>query len=120
MTIFFYILFGFLSGIIGGMGMGGGTLLIPLLTIFLDLEQKLAQGINLITFLVMALVSLCIHYKNGYIETRGIFYIVLTGVVFSIGGAFVAGYLPSRILQICFGVFLSGLAVIEIIKSFKK
>ena len=120
MTIFLYILFGFLSGILGGMGMGGGTLLIPLLTIFLGLEQKLCQGINLITFLVMALVSLCIHLKNGYIETRGIFYIIFSGVIFSIGGALIAGYLPSKILRMCFGAFLCILAIIEFIKVFKK
>ena len=40
MEIFLLILFGFLAGIIGGMGMGGGTILIPLLTIFLSISQK--------------------------------------------------------------------------------
>ncbi len=120
MIIFLYLLFGFLSGILGGMGMGGGTLLIPFLTIFLGLDQKLSQGINLVAFLVMALISLCIHFKNGYIKTKGIFYIILSGVIFSIGGAFVASYLPSKILKICFGTFLCLLAVIEIVKVFKK
>ena len=43
LTIFLYVLFGFLSGVFGGLGMGGGTLLIPLLTIFLGLDQKLCQ-----------------------------------------------------------------------------
>ena len=69
LTIFLYVLFGFIAGIFGGLGMGGGTLLIPLLTIFLGLDQKLCQGINLVSFLVMALFSLIIHYKNGYIVT---------------------------------------------------
>ena len=40
------VVFGLISGVFGGLGMGGGTLLIPLLTIFLDYPQKLAQGIN--------------------------------------------------------------------------
>ena len=31
---------GFLSGIIGGMGIGGGTILIPIMTIFLGFDQK--------------------------------------------------------------------------------
>ena len=61
LTIFLYVLFGFIAGIFGGLGMGGGTLLIPLLTIFLGLDQKLCQGINLVSFLVKALVSLIIH-----------------------------------------------------------
>lgn len=114
------MLFGFLGGIFGGLGMGGGTLLIPLLTIFLGLDQKLSQGINLISFLVMALIALIIHYKNGYIKTKGLMYIILSGLVFSALGALLAGYLPSRVLRMAFGVFLCLLSVIEFIKVFKK
>lgn len=120
MTIFLMILFGFLSGILGGMGMGGGTLLIPLLTIFLGFEQKLAQGINLIAFLVMALITLGIHFKNDFLKTKGTLFLIIPGVVFSCLGALLASYIPSKILRICFGVFLCSLSLIEIIKAFKK
>lgn len=116
LTIFLYILFGFVAGIFGGLGMGGGTLLIPLLTIFLNLDQKLSQGINLVSFLVMALFSLIIHYKNGYVRTKGIFIIILSGVIFSVTGALIAGILPSKILRITFGIFLCFLSLVEIIK----
>ena len=74
-------LFGLVSGIFGGLGIGGGTLLIPLLTIFLGFEQKMAQGINLLSFLVMAIVSIFIHSKNGYIYTQGLLYLISGGVV---------------------------------------
>ena len=47
----YLILSGIISGIIGGMGMGGGTLLIPILSICLGFEQKQAQGINLLVFI---------------------------------------------------------------------
>lgn len=115
-TIVLYAVLGFVSGIFGGLGMGGGTLLIPLLNIFLGLDQKLCQGINLVSFLVMALFSLIIHYKNGFIKTKGIFYIIISGIIFSCAGAFLAGAIPSNILRISFGVFLCVLAVIEFIK----
>lgn len=89
MIYFFYILAGFVSGIFGGLGMGGGTLLIPILSIFLDFDQKLAQGINLLSFLVMAIFSIYIHYRNGYIVTKNIFWIIFFGVIFSVlGGNF--------------------------------
>lgn len=45
----------FAAGLLGGMGMGGGTILIPALTIFLGVEQHAAQAANLIAFLPMAL-----------------------------------------------------------------
>lgn len=117
-TIILYVGLGLVSGIFGGLGMGGGTLLIPLLSIFLGMEQKLCQGINLVSFIVMALFSLIIHYKNGYIQTKGIFYIILSGVVFSFAGSMLANVLPSEILRISFGVFLCGLAVYQFVKAF--
>ena len=120
MIIFFFFFFGVIAGVFGGLGMGGGTLLIPLLTIFLGYEQKLCQGINLISFLVMALISLIIHYKNGYLAMKNIYYIILPGVIFSAGGALLAGYLPSNVLRIGFGVFLSVLSIFEFYKAVKK
>ncbi len=120
LTIFLYVLFGFLAGIFGGLGMGGGTLLIPLLTIFCSLDQKLSQGINLVSFLVMALFALIVHYKNGYVKTKGIFYIILSGIIFSALGSLLAGILPSKILRMAFGVFLCVLSIIQVIKVVKK
>lgn len=120
LTVVIYAMLGFISGIFGGLGMGGGTLLIPLLNIFLGLDQKLCQGINLVAFLVMALFSLIIHYKNGFIQTKGIFYIICSGVVFSLGGAILAGIVPSNVLRITFGVFLCILSIIEFIKTLKE
>ena len=120
MLYFFYVLAGFVSGIFGGLGMGGGTLLIPILTIFLGFDQKLSQGINLLSFLVMAIVSILIHFKNGYISTKHIFWIIPFGVIFSVFGAILMSFLSSRILKIVFGVFLCVLAVVEFVKVFKK
>ena len=77
LLIFLYFLSGFSSGIFGGMGMGGGTILIPILTIFFSLDQRLSQGINLISFLVMSLVALIIHYKNGFLSLNAFFSIYL-------------------------------------------
>ena len=114
------MLAGIISGVFGGLGMGGGTLLIPILTIFLNLDQKLSQGINLISFLVMALFSMFIHYRNGFIVTKHIGYIIISGMIFSVVGAFCMTILPSKVLKIVFGVFLCVLAIIEIIKVFKK
>lgn len=106
LIIFLCIFFGLISGVLGGLGMGGGTLLIPLLTIFLNFDQKLSQGLNLLSFLFMAIFSLTIHFKNGFVKMQNIHLIILSGVFFSILGALLAGYIPSNILRISFGVFL--------------
>ena len=116
LIIFLYIFFGLISGVLGGLGMGGGTLLIPLLTIFIGLDQKLSQGINLMSFLLMSIFSLLIHFKRGFIKSEGIFLIIITGIIFSVIGAYLAGYLPSKFLKLAFGIFLCTLAVFQIIK----
>ncbi len=120
MIYFWYILAGFISGIFGGLGMGGGTLLIPILTIFLGFNQKLSQGINLMSFLVMSIVSIYIHYRNGFIVTKHIFWIILFGSIFSFLGAVAMSFMSSHILKIIFGVFLCVLAVVEFVKVLKK
>lgn len=120
MEIFLLILFGFLAGIIGGMGMGGGTILIPLLTIFLSISQKSAQGLNLICFLFLAIPALIIHFKNKMISTKYLWIVILSGVLFCVLGSFLATLLDSKILKICFGIFLIGLSILEFVKTFKK
>ncbi len=120
MMFFLQVLFGVLGGFFGGLGMGGGTLLIPLLTIFLGFNQQLSQGINLLTFVVMALFSLVIHSKNGFIVTKNLIWIILGGVVFAILGSVLATYVPSLVLRKIFGGFLVILAIVEFLKIFKK
>ena len=45
------VLIGIISGIVSGTGMGGGTILIFLLTFFMGIEQHIAQATNLIFFI---------------------------------------------------------------------
>lgn len=118
MEIFWLIIFGILGGILGGMGMGGGTLLIPFLTIFLSIPQKMAQGINLLAFLPMAIGALIVHFRNKMVITKGIFWIIIPGVIFSIGFAFIANLLNNEILHILFGIFLILIATYESICLF--
>jgi len=58
MSFILYLIAGFLSGLLGGMGMCGGTVLIPALTAVLNVEQHVAQSTNLIAFLPMSAFSL--------------------------------------------------------------
>ena len=44
-----YTIIGFFAGVIGGMGMGGGTILIPALIMFVNIDPKIAQSINLLS-----------------------------------------------------------------------
>ncbi len=107
------VLTGLISGVLGGMGMGGGTILIPLLTIFFDVEQKQAQAVNLAAFIPMAIVSLIIHIKNKRVRTNGILWIIIPAAGLSLAGSFAAQAMNGEILKRIFGGFLLLLSVAQ-------
>ena len=115
MQIVWLIVFGILGGVLGGMGMGGGTLLIPLLTIGLDISQHTAQAINLIAFLPMSIVAIVIHCKNKLINFKVALPIVFAGVLSSIGGSILANNVQSSNLSIWFGIFLIIVGILQIL-----
>lgn len=93
------------------MGMGGGTILIPVLTVFMGVEQHVAQATNLIAFLPMAAFTLKIHKENGLLKTQGLLSLVIPAVLASVAAGFVAALLPSVVLKKLFGAFLVALSV---------
>ena len=94
MAFLLLILCGFAGGLLGGMGMGGGTALIP--------------------FLPMAALALAVHAKAGLLRGRGLFPLVLPALLFSALGSLLAAYLPADALEKGFGVFLIVLALIRL------
>ena len=54
---------GIISGIVSGLGMGGGTILILIFTIFLNIEQHIAQATNLIFFIPTAIIAIYINNR---------------------------------------------------------
>ena len=66
-----YALSGLAAGVLAGMGMGGGTLLIPLLTLALGVGQQEAQGVNMLAFLPGAILALWVHKRAGRVSFKG-------------------------------------------------
>ena len=110
-------LIGFFSGIITGMGVGGGTLLIPALAIFSDLSQQQIQGVNLVVFIPASIAALIIHKKKGNIDSSKSKPLIIFGIIGAIAGAFLAIYLDSDILRKVFAAFLLIIGIIEIKKK---
>ncbi|MDI3311773.1 MAG: sulfite exporter TauE/SafE family protein [Thermoanaerobacterium sp.] len=110
---------GFLSGIIGGMGIGGGTILIPSLTIFANIEQHMAQSVNLLSFIPTASIALLYHLKQRNIVLNIILNIILSGLIGSFIGSYISIYINSYILKKLFAVFLFIMGIYEIISKQK-
>ena len=61
---------GFFAGTVAGMGIGGGAVLIPVLAMVLGMDQRTAQGINLLYFIPTGLIALWMHKKNKKINKK--------------------------------------------------
>lgn len=105
---------GFLSGIISGMGIGGGAILIPALIMTQGIEQKLAQGINLVYFIPTAVIALIVHIKNKSVEIKTALIIGLCGIAGAIAGALIAMQMNNDLLRRLFGAFLLFIGLREI------
>ena len=104
---------GVFGGVLGGMGMGGGTVLIPLLTLFCGVPQHMAQSVNLFTFLPMSLLSLRVHAKKGLLDAKGAVWMMVPATLLSaLGALFVQGVAPGA-LRAGFGVFLCLLSLYQ-------
>ena len=119
MSFYIYLILGFVGGIPAGMGMGGGTITIPLLVLLGGVEQKIAQAANLFAFLPMSAGALKMHAKNGLLEKKGISWLIVPAVVLSAIGSLLIVFLPSDILRRGFGVFLLFLSVFTALKGLK-
>ena len=119
MSFVLYLIAGIVGGIIGGMGMGGGTLLIPILTIFCSVAQHQAQAINLISFIPMAIVALIIHIKNGLVIFKNSFLIIISGAITCAGGCFLSKILGGDLLKRGFGAFLLILSIFQFVSDVK-
>ncbi len=94
--------------------MGGGTILILLLSIFMNLDQHTAQSTNLIFFIPTAITSVIIGIKNKNINVKETWVILVAGVIGSIISANISSHMNVELLKKLFGIFLFIIAIYEI------
>ena len=108
------ILIGVTSGIFSGIGMGGGTILIFLLTMFLGLEQHVAQATNLIYFVPAAISAIIVNYREKNIDIKLATFVSVCGIVGAIIGSIISTNIEVEKLKKLFGIFLAIIAIHEI------
>lgn len=115
MEFVWFLLIAILSGLFAGMGMGGGTFLIPLITLLMNVKQEVAQCVNLLVFIPMAVVDIIIYSKKKLIDFKNWWIISIPAVIISTIGALIAFKLPGNILKIIFGSFIGIIGIVQII-----
>lgn len=110
-----YVLIGLLGGIAGGMGLGGGTILIPFISIFLGVVQKQAQFLNVFSFVIMAFFIIFIYIKTKFIDIFPALLFAIIGAICAIFSALIVQDFSNSTLKIAFGIFLISLALIQLV-----
>ncbi len=108
------IIFGFIAGIVSALGMGGGTILILLLTLFMGIEQHVSQATNLIFFIPTSIVAILMNIKNKKINFKVSKRIIIYGIIGAFIGSFISNKLDTKNLQRIFGIFLMIIAFFQI------
>lgn len=108
------IISAFLSGVLGSMGLGGGTVLIIYLTYFRDVPQTKAQGINLVCFIPIAIIAVFIYSKQKLTDVKASLPLIICACFGAAAGFLALNYIPDQLLGKLFGVFLILLSLKEL------
>ncbi|MBL7996314.1 sulfite exporter TauE/SafE family protein [bacterium] len=118
--IFFYILIGFVAGTLGSMvGLGGGIIMVPALTILLGVDIKSAISASLISLVATSIMSVSVFAKKELVHFKLGLILVSTTIVGSFGGSYIGVYLDPNTLMILFTALMI-FAAIMLIRNLKK
>ena len=110
------IIAGFLSGLIGSMGFGGGGVLIIYLVIFMNVPQLKAQGINLIFFVPCAILATVIYTIKKQIDYKKILPVIVGGLIGAIISSFLLKSINTDYLSKVFAIFLIIMGISSILR----
>ncbi len=102
------------AGILSAWGVGGGTLLLLIMTLLLGVEQRTAQAVNLLFFLPTAASALVCHAKSGCLDKPTLRSAIPWAVTAAVAGAWIATAVDPEMLRRPFGVYLllSGVSLV--------
>lgn len=114
------IIFGIVAGIVASLGMGGGVILVLLLSIFSNLNQHVMQGVNLFFFIPTSMIANFLNIKGKNIDFKISKIITIAGIIGAIVGSNLSFKISNKNLKKVFGIFLCIIAVFEIYSFIKK
>lgn len=102
-----YLLVGLVAGLFGSMtGLGGGIIMVPVMTIFFNIPVHKAVGISLFAILVNSIISSVSYTKRGFTDFKLGLALEQSTLIGAITGALLAGIINGRVLEIIFAIVL--------------
>jgi uncharacterized membrane protein YfcA len=97
----------FVAGLLGALtGLGGGVVVVPLLTLGFGVDLRYAIGASLISVIATSSGAAAAYVREGYTNVRVGMFLEIGTTIGAIGGAFIAGLVPTHAIAIIFAVVL--------------
>lgn len=97
----------FIAGLLGSLtGLGGGVVLVPLLTLFFKVDIRYAIGASLVSVIATSSGAAAAYVKEGFSNIRIGMFLEIATTVGALAGAFLAAFISTRALAVIFGVML--------------
>ncbi|WP_143304749.1 sulfite exporter TauE/SafE family protein [Chitinophaga vietnamensis] len=107
----------FLAGMLGSLtGLGGGVVIIPLLTLVFHVDIRYAIGTALIASIATSSGSASAYVKEGITNIRLGMFLEIATTMGAVIGAVIAVYMPTNVVAIIFGCVL----IFSSLMSFRK
>lgn len=95
------------AGLLGSLtGLGGGVVIVPLLTLAFGVDIRYAIGASLVSVIATSSGAAAAYVREGYSNIRIGMVLEIATTLGALGGAALATHLPTRIIAIVFGVAL--------------
>ncbi len=102
------LIVGAVAGVLSGLlGIGGGAIMVPAMTLLLGLSQHVAQGTSLLVIIPTAVSGSITHFRMGNIRLQTAAWLSIGGVVGAVAGAGLALASPDQLLRLLFGAYLA-------------
>lgn len=97
----------FAAGLLGALtGLGGGVVLVPLLTLFFNVDIRYAIGASLVSVIATSSGAAAAYVKEGFSNIRIGMFLEIATTLGALVGAFLATRIPTRAIAIIFGLVL--------------
>ena len=96
-----------IAGFLGALtGLGGGVVLVPLLTIFFHVDLRYAIGASLVSVIATSSGSAAAYVKEGFSNIRIAMFLEIATTLGALGGAYLTAKVPASAIAIIFGLML--------------
>jgi uncharacterized protein len=117
------IALGFFIGLSGGffggvVGLGGGVIMIPMMTAFVGLTQREAHGTSLVAVVFTGAVGAWTYFSYGVVDWQAALILAASAIFFARMGAVYAHSMQEKHLKRGFGVFIICVSLVLIGKGF--